>query len=328
MPDRGNATEYKSSKSIRFRDYFSVFVVVGLVFSGIAVILAEAFFAGRDEMLAAAYIGALVCSLIATWIINLLFYKITIRVTDEEITFLRWGRVYRTLSFDKYEFSPKAEVESFFFVPWAKQLFLCADFKDSGKRKRYLCFAFSQKTFDELNVDVLERVYKRGLAKHELEVVKIHVSRKKGLRPYIKRLFVCLIPSVLVAGPLSVLLFFLVMEGALTGIMVFSGILLLIILICVFWAVLPFYRAYKSIPRQITVFPYHIEIDGERFLYKNIRTLKYTGPCERAKTVRELVIEDSRGVFRFTFGRNSAKDSALSTEDFVFLGTRLSEFIT
>jgi hypothetical protein len=330
-------SEYKSAFGIRIYDYFSVLWVVAFTCIPLSVIVTGIYNVGEVENIPLAVIaGAVVVSLILPVIIVLLFYNITIRVTDEAVLFVRWCKAYRRLPFKKYEFTGRVEQGSYLFVVRFTARCLCAINKETGKKRDYICNSFSEATFNTLLTDITRRVHTRGAALDEYygqsEAVEIPVSRKKALKPYKQTMFWG-------SSPVSFTLFCLWAFTAMVGdaplsdfktaYTVFAVILLVMLGIYVPLTVIPFVRALKTTPSLITVCPDRIVIDGNRFYFADMRGLRITPVnYEDRKTVRELIIEDRIDTFRFTLGSNSAIGTGISTEDYVFLHNRLAAFKT
>jgi ABC-type multidrug transport system fused ATPase/permease subunit len=346
---KDNPKEYRSSGGIQVYDYFSVLWVFGFACIPLTVIITGIYkFSvtgdpgfGDDRIPVIIIVCMVIFSLMGSLIVNLLFYRITIRVTDEAVMFIRRRKAYRILKFDEYEFDSRVEKNSFRVVIRFTARCLCAISKESGKRRDYVCNSFSKETFDGLIADIVERVRLRGvkqLERYETQNAEIHIKRKKGLKPYIKMLFTGTLPMLLESGFFAIFILFINSVGALISdfkneIAIFLLIFLILAVNYILSVVIPFYRAFKNIPRKIVIFCDRLEIDGVKFFYGDIRQLKLTssyaiGSRRKAVTVREMVIEDRTETFKFMFGGNSVNYSAISTEDYLFLYNSLSGFIT
>jgi len=163
--------------------------------------------------------------------------------------------------------------------------------------------------------------------------IKIILNRSNALKPYKARLFGGAVPLAVVLGFYVLYLTLAGMEGMLSQWKTATLILTLITLffagIYIIFSIMPFRRAVKSTPRTIMILSDKLEIDGERLYYKDMRGLKLTSPyVSTEKIVRELIIQDRTGTFRFTLGSNSKEYSAIWEGEYLLLYEKLHPLIS
>lgn len=234
-----------------------------------------------------------------------LFFRIKIEITDEEIRFSRFGTVYRRLPIKTNAFSAYVQRVTYqFIIPINYRYLRIVDSK--GRIKNYQCFGFSKTTYERLigEVQTLEAMKRStalnsyssnpteagpsgatgGNLEPELPFGGVQLTFPKEM--FVKLLFKNFILSALLTAVVMIacalafaygLLSNVPMSGKLlNALSAPAGILLLIIAVVVFLMWLFYRRKAQKVPETIRITDTAIRIDDRVFSLGEISGIKMT----------------------------------------------------
>ncbi|MDD4096762.1 MAG: hypothetical protein PHP22_11050 [Oscillospiraceae bacterium] len=284
-----------------------------------------------DQQSIAIVVAAVVIPVIS--ILCTLFFMITIRVSNRDVQFFRFGRSYRTLPFEKYTFSEyvyKLTINSIFPIS-IRNLRVT---NSTGVIHDYLCYGFSVKTFDSLLDEITERNDyfwsvsgdRRDPAGLDSEFESFENNEIESYNPAFRinvfsfprdTLHKILVQHFIAAAVLSVLLIpilalvvgcVFLWDAIWTYELFYSliapgGVVLIIIIIAVFFQWLLFRKRSKQIPRTIRITDNTLQIDDRVFSIGDIHIIKMT-PVNYVehRAYRKLRIESAGQSIEYILG--------------------------
>jgi uncharacterized protein YxjI len=270
-------------------------------------------------MCAAAFIAIL------SALFSFYFCNIRVDITEEAVTFKRFGNTYKTFPLAEFNITADVEHGSYNGIPYTIRR-LYAVPKAGGRRKRQRCYCFGKETFTRMMAYLasfkyakVRRILEESNIMQKMEKAVYIIDKELLVKRHRKFFYIASAAVLLWVGVLA--LVFLGAFGTelspLRSLIFFELATAGIALKYLISFALPLHRVRQNTPERIELDEDGITIDGHVFTFRYLLSVKVTPPANIKREwllprLRRIVITDEFGINTYITGDTNIKQPAFA----------------